>query len=98
MADVSWITGKKFAFTEENVDRSPDEQGVYGLVKGSNETIVYIGRGNIRERLQAHFGGDNSCITRSAPTSYYREPCSNSVAREKELLRAYATLCNEKIG
>ncbi|MFZ0634344.1 MAG: hypothetical protein WA755_05540 [Candidatus Acidiferrales bacterium] len=95
---ATWITGKKFAFTEANVDNSPNADGVYGLVRGPKNTIVYIGRGNIRERLQSHFNGDDSCIAKSQPTAYYREVCSNSVAREKELLRAYSTLCNEKIG
>jgi excinuclease UvrABC nuclease subunit len=95
---MAWIAGDKYPFTRQNVDRSPEGKGVYGLVKDANETIVYIGRGNIRERLQAHFNGDNDCITEQAPTHYYREVCSNSIAREKELLRAYRTLCNEKIG
>ena len=98
MAKVDWISGKKYDFTQENVDRSPDDDGVYALLRGAEGTIVYIGRGNIRERLQAHFGGDNPCISRAKPEHYRREVCSDSVSREKELLIAFKTVCNKKVG
>jgi len=98
MAKTQWIEGKKYDFNQKNVDNSPDEDGVYGLVRGQQETIVYIGQGNIRDRLKSHFRGDNPCITREKPTEYYREVCDDPEAREKELLDSYSTLCNKKAG
>jgi hypothetical protein len=98
MAKVAWISGDKYAFTQENVDKSPNSDGVYGLVRGDGETKVYIGGGNIRSRLQSHFGGGNSCITREKPTHYYREVTQNWTSREKELIGAYDPICNKKVG
>lgn len=96
MAD--WISGKAYDFTQDNVDKSPDADGVYGLVRGKEQAVVYIGQGNIRDRLQSHFRGDNACITSARPDSYYREICSNPKAREKELFESWTTLCNKKVG
>lgn len=94
----TWTSGQKYDFTQANVDNSPNNDGVYGLVKGAEATMVYIGRGNIRDRLQSHYRGDNQCITMERPTHYYREVCAYPEAREKELLQAYSTLCNKKVG
>lgn len=98
MAKVSWLSGSKYAFSEENVDRSPDDDGVYGLVKGEAETKIYVGSGNIRDRLQSHFRGENPCIKREEPTHYYREVRSDYKEREKELIEAYDPVCNRKVG
>jgi hypothetical protein len=96
MANVPWISGEKYPFTQENVDKSPDQDGVYGLVRDT--TAVYIGGGNIRSRLQNHFRGGNSCITREKPTHYYREALQYWTNREKELIVAYDPVCNKKVG
>lgn len=88
---VPWIIGQEYYFIAENADRSPDHDGVYALVRG--DKVIYIGSGNIRERLQRHFKGDNPCITREAPTAYYRETCPDYRERERELREAYPPLC-----
>lgn len=101
------VKGDRFRFIPDNVDKAPDEAGVYALYK-ENE-LIYYGRaqGNsvtIRTRLQAHLRGDDGSCTRNA-THYRREVCSNPVSREKELLEEYKKSnsgklpkCNERIG
>lgn len=84
------LSGSKYDFTQENVDKSPTESGVYALY--DDDGTIYIGKGDgengIRERLQAHKRGDEGDCTKNA--SYYRrETCSNPKAREKKLLEEY---------
>ncbi|GAI53806.1 unnamed protein product [marine sediment metagenome] len=84
------ISGDKYTFTQENVDRSPTDGGVYALYDG-NETI-YIGKGDgvngIRARLQAHKRGDEGSCTQGA-SHYRREVCSNPQSRERAELQEY---------
>lgn len=84
------LSGNKYAFTQENVDKSPTEGGVYALYD-ANATI-YIGKGDgengIRARLQAHKRGDEGSCTKNA-SHYRREVCSNPKTRERELLQEY---------
>jgi hypothetical protein len=99
------ISGDKHAFTQENIDRSPAEHGVYALYDG--DTTIYFGRAagagvTIRVRLQAHKRGDEGRCTQSA-THYRREVTEAAVSREKELLQEYLDKygrlprCNEAI-
>lgn len=91
------ISGDKYTFTQENVDRSPTGKGVYALYDGS--VTIYIGKGagenGIRERLQAHKRGDEGSCTQKA-TDYRREVCSNPSTRETEELEAYKK-ANDKL-
>lgn len=97
------IQGDLFDFTDDNLDKAPDSGGVYALYRGS--TLIYIGRSKgetttIRSRLKDHKAGREGPCTQSAD-GYRREPCTNPVTRERELLQeyqnAYSKLprCNE---
>lgn len=98
------ISGDKYPFTQENVDKSPTSAGVYALYDG--DVTIYIGKGDgtngIRARLQAHKRGDEGSCTKGA-SHYRREVCSDPTSRERELLleyrRAHGELprCNEVI-
>ncbi len=56
------------AYTKANVEAlKKDQIGVYGLFKG---VWMYVGKGDIRQCLLDHLNGDNSCITKQAPTSW----------------------------
>jgi len=94
MPRVVWITGEKYDFTRQNVDKSPDQDGVYGLVRGVEK--IYVGGGNIRARLQSDFRGENSCLKGEKSTHYYREPMKDWTNREKELIQAFDPVCNKK--
>ena len=96
----------KYAFNEDNVNKSPDVQGIYQLYDG--DTLIYIGRADgktvtIRSRLQAHLRGDEGPCTQSA-TTYSRYEHSNPKAEEIRLLDAFKARwgrlprCNSRVG
>ena len=85
------IQGDRYAFTEETIDRSPDQHGVYQLEDGAS--IIYIGRAagtgvTIRSRLRDHKGGRDGPCTKGA-SHFRREVTEAAVSREKELLEEY---------
>jgi len=84
------VSGDLYTFTQENVDKSPTDAGVYALY--DEGVTIYIGRGDgtngIRARLQAHKRGDEGKCTQGA-SAYRREVCTNPVTRERELLQEY---------
>jgi hypothetical protein len=96
MAKVVWIDGDKYDFTRQNVNNSPNEEGVYGLVRGVEK--IYVGGGNIRARLQSHFKGENPSVKKAKSTHYYREPLNDWAKREKELVNAFDPICNNQPG
>jgi excinuclease UvrABC nuclease subunit len=100
------ITGKFYEFNDENISRSPTDNGVYALYDGNRNTI-YIGKAEgedgIRNRLQRHKRGDEGACTQDAKY-YRREICDNPASREEELLIEYRLehnrlpICNERVG
>jgi hypothetical protein len=57
-------------FTREDIERIPPGQiGCYALFRGLE--CVYIGKGDIRERLLAHFDGDNDECERQLILEYH---------------------------
>ena len=85
------------AFTRENIEAlNTDQIGVYGLFRENH--WIYIGRGDIRARLLAHFNGDNSCITREGPTHWLDVVISDDVDEEKRLILEFNPVCNKKVG
>lgn len=100
------INGSTHKFTDDNINKAPDQSGVYELL-GGNDTIYY-GRStgektSIRARLEDHKSGSEGSCTKNA--SHFRwEVTSSAVAREKELLDEYnrnhgkLPRCNERVG
>jgi hypothetical protein len=87
------------AFTRANIEAiPPGTMGCYGIFRNQGPWI-YIGKGDIRERLLAHLNGDNSCITNAGPTHYMDEITADYDARERALiLELGPTLCNQRVG
>jgi len=84
-------------FTKENILAiTPGQMGVYGLFKQG--TWVYVGKGDIRQRLLAHFNGDNFCINIQRPTHWVDVVCSDYETREKQLILELNPVCNQRIG
>ncbi len=84
-------------FTTLGVGSVPDNlRGVYGLFRDQGPWI-YVGKGEIKNRLQDHLRGDIPCIIQNGATHFYIEEGS-SLIREKELIRELKPLCNERIG
>lgn len=75
---------------------TPGQMGVYGLFKQNR--WVYVGSGDIRDRLLKHLGGDNPCITEEAATSWIDEVRADYIEREKELIIELAPACNQRVG
>jgi len=80
----------RYVFTQDNIDKSPTDGGIYALYDGN--ITIYIGKGDgvdgIRARLQAHKRGDEGNCTKRA-THYYVEVCSNPQSRARAELQAY---------
>lgn len=82
-------------FTRDSVEKlSPNQTGVYGLY--SDEKWIYIGSGNIRERLLAHLEGNNLCIAANGPTHWVAEITPDTVNREKQLIMEHRPICNQR--
>ena len=68
-----------------------DQYGVYGISRDS--TWIYVGKGNIRQRLLAHLNGDNACILGKSPTHYVCEVTTDAEGRERELIVELSPIC-----
>lgn len=83
-------------FNKQDVSSLKDNQyGVYGIFKPGQ--WVYVGKGDMKERLLAHLGGDNPCILSAKPTLWVGEVTKNADAREKELIRELNPSCNVQL-
>ena len=88
---------KKRPYTKEDAEKLKKKQmGVYGIYKKG--TWIYVGRGDIRDRMLAHIGGDNPCITRQKPTRWVGELSDDPVALEKKYIKELNPVCNKKVG
>ena len=69
-------------FTKSQVEAlEPKMLGVYGILK--HGTCIYIGKGDIRQRLLDHLNGDNLSILQQKPTHWVYEVTVNADARGK---------------
>lgn len=85
------------AFIRANVEAiRPGQMGCYGLFKQGE--WIYVGKGDIRQRLLDHLNGDNPCIIRRGPTHWVDEVTNNHDAREKQLILELKPSCNQKVG
>ena len=84
-------------YTKEDIlSLKPNQNGVYGIF--SNTRAIYIGSGDIKERMLAHINGDNPCITRNIPNQWTAALVSGDpTAREGELVREYNPICNRVV-
>lgn len=84
-------------FTRAGIEYlNPNQQGCYGIFRQG--LWIYIGRGDLRQRLLDHFNGDNWRITQEGPTHYVTVLSSDPVTLEKALIVAYNPIANRKVG
>ena len=87
-------------YTKADIERlNPDQNGVYGIFNAQG--WIYVGRGDIRDRMLRHVGGDNPCINRHSPTHWVNEVTRSDAAmelREKTLIIELDPACNERVG
>ena len=85
-------------FTQAGIGELKREQyGVYGISAGP--IWVYVGKGDIRERLLGHLKGDNACIRQQRPTHYLWEVTvtANAESRQRELIVELSPICRSVI-
>lgn len=72
------------------------QYGVYGIYRLG--VWVYVGKGDIRQRLLDHLNGDNPSILQQSPTHWVAEVTSNADMREKQLILECTPICNKRVG
>lgn len=97
------IRGKKQRFTDTNISKTPEYDGVYGIHR--YRELIYIGKGEgksgIKGRLQA---AQRDKRGKGNATSFQVEKCKDASTREKQLLEQYEELhgrlprYNDRIG
>lgn len=96
---MAFLTQTPRLFDRQNIEALNKNQfGVYGLFRPGQ--WLYVGKGDIRERLLSHLNGDNFYITSSKPTHWVAELWSypQMSSREKALIIELNPFCNQKIG
>lgn len=84
-------------FNRTNIESINSGQiGCYGLYRGN--TWIYVGKGDIRQRLLDHFNGDNSCITRMRPSHWVDAVTTSEDELEKQLILELSPSCNKRVG
>jgi hypothetical protein len=103
MRKISWRLKMPFPqqtpreFTKAGIEAlNPGQMGCYGLFKTG--TWIYVGKGDIRQRLLDHLNGDNPCITRQSPTHFVSEVTRDYDNREKQLIAELDPICNKRVG
>lgn len=84
-------------FTKENIEALTRGQiGCYGLYREGR--WIYIGKGDIRQRLLDHLSGDNPCINHQRPTHWVDVVTANCDEVEKRLIVECQPTCNLRVG
>lgn len=86
-------------FTRQDVlSLNPNQFGVYGIF--NQFRWIYVGKGDIRERLLAHLNGDIPAILAAGPTHWVGEVCGQLSMhnREKQLILVCGPHCNQRVG
>jgi hypothetical protein len=69
------------------------QKGVYGIFK--NGVVVYVGSGDVREKMLAHINGDNPCIARKMPNQWTGYPVpGDETIHEAQLISEFRPECN----
>lgn len=75
---------------------TPNQKGCYALL--AKGVVIYVGKGDIRERLLAHLNGDNMLIVLQRPDSCLTMVTSDMDRMEKGLILEFNPCCNQKVG
>ncbi len=84
-------------FTRNGIEAlAPGQRGVYGIYKSN--LWIYVGKGDLRANLLAHFNGDNPDIIKYGPTYFVTEVTANLDNREKQLIVELSPVANKRVG
>ena len=84
-------------FNRRNIETRKPQLGCYGLYVNQGNW-VYVGKGDIRQRLLDHLNGDNACINQSRPTHWVDVVTADADNEEKRLIRELRPVCNKHVG
>lgn len=88
---------QKRPFTKTGIEvLTQNQMGIYGIFNDTG--CIYIGQGDIRERLLRHLNGDIPCILVKKPIYYLGSVVSDHVQREKLFIMEYKPSCNQRLG
>lgn len=94
---MTQIKGHDYTWSQSWIEfKAPNAQGVYSLLNKDGKAL-FIGKGNIRERLLSHWNQENSTdaeIWSYAPTFFRFELTTRPAEREAELIREFKPSCN----
>lgn len=86
-------------FTKENIELlSPGQTGCYGIFNA--QKWIYVGKGDIRDRMLKHVNGDIACIRLSGATHWVNVLANGAAMdeREKSLILELTPCCNQRVG
>lgn len=84
-------------FTKARIESlGAGQMGCYGLRR--QDVWIYVGKGDIRDRLLKHFRGDNACITKAMPTHWLDVVTPHMDDEEKRLILELSPVCNKRVG
>ena len=94
---MAFVPQKPRLFTKQSIEvLNVGQIGVYGLFRQG--LWVYVGKGDIKQRLLDHLNGDNPLISRAQPTHWVGELVVGDPSfREKELILEFLPICNQKV-
>jgi excinuclease UvrABC nuclease subunit len=77
--------------------KAPNAQGVYSI-RDKEGKVIFIGKGNIRQRLLSHWNRENSTdavVWNYNPCSFRFELTDHPADREAELIRELKPTCRQ---
>jgi hypothetical protein len=94
------------SFTKQAISDIDDEQiGVYGILtyrldqyKQRQWHWLYIGKGDIKNRMARHLNGDIPDLLQYQPTHWVGICHRDHHNFEKEMILKYQPICNKKVG
>ncbi len=90
------IQGHDYTWTKSWIEfKAPNEPGVYSL-RDREGRLIYVGKGNIRERLLSHWNRENStdlAIWSHNPRTFRFELTRHPAERQAELVRELHPIC-----
>ena len=88
---------KPWVFNQQAIESfNSGQTGVYAIYNANK--WIYIGRGDIRQRLLGHLNGDLPAIGTHTPTHFRAEVTDDAATREKQLLLEYMPACNPRLA
>lgn len=92
------LESRHYAWSRSWIEfKAPNAEGVYSI-RDEEGKAIFIGRGNIRQRLLSHWNRENSAdavVWNYDPCSFHFELTDHPADREAELIRELKPTCRQ---